>query len=308
MGIKIEALRLFIEVAELGNISDAAAKLGRTPSAVSMALKQLEENIGGALFESDRKSQLTALGAFVLETARDEVRRFDRTVAAMRAYATNTIGRLDVACVPSVASHLLPRIIARFIADRPGIVLDLRDTDSRTVQVAVEREQVDIGIAGRPGGRGPIRFETLFRDRFVLVCGIDNPLAKRRGILKWQDLEGQIFIQNGAAEALNSAPYHSISAHAKLMVRNNTSLLALVRSNVGVTLLPRLSVPSGDRGLKALAVADERLCREVGILTRNGSALSPAATAFTALLRETLPVDIGEDPFGRRRAESADGH
>ena len=56
-------LRCFATVARSGNLADAGDKLGRTPSAVSMMLKQFEEHLGAPLFESERKSKLTALGA-----------------------------------------------------------------------------------------------------------------------------------------------------------------------------------------------------------------------------------------------------
>ena len=80
MTIKIEMLRCFVIVAELGNISDAGERLGRTPSAISMTLKQLEENLGSPLFESDRKNRLTALGRFTLTEARREVDNFTRCI------------------------------------------------------------------------------------------------------------------------------------------------------------------------------------------------------------------------------------
>ena len=64
--MKLELLRVFAVTAGQGSLSLAAAQLGRTPSAVSMALAQLEGHIGGSLFESDRKNRLTPLGLLVL--------------------------------------------------------------------------------------------------------------------------------------------------------------------------------------------------------------------------------------------------
>ena len=73
MAIKIEMLRNFVAVAELGNLNDAAERLGRTASAVSMSLKQLEDHLGAPLFETDRKNRLTALGQFTFAEGRREV-------------------------------------------------------------------------------------------------------------------------------------------------------------------------------------------------------------------------------------------
>lgn len=68
--VELEMLRTFVALAEAGNISDAAKRLFRTASAISMTLKQLEQEVGGELFETDRKNRLTPLGAFMLETGR----------------------------------------------------------------------------------------------------------------------------------------------------------------------------------------------------------------------------------------------
>ena len=67
MAIKLEMLRVFRTVAEQGTLTGASAVFGRTPSAVSMMLKQLEDHIGAPLFETDRKNRLTPLGQLVLE-------------------------------------------------------------------------------------------------------------------------------------------------------------------------------------------------------------------------------------------------
>jgi DNA-binding transcriptional LysR family regulator len=77
MAIKIEMLRCFTTVARHGSLSDAAEALDRTPSAVSMMLKQFEDHIGAPLFETARKSRLTPIGALIFEEARREVTHFE---------------------------------------------------------------------------------------------------------------------------------------------------------------------------------------------------------------------------------------
>ncbi|MDH3233239.1 MAG: LysR family transcriptional regulator, partial [Alphaproteobacteria bacterium] len=133
MVISVAALRTFVVVAEAGNIVEAADTLGRTPSAISMTLKQLEDHLGRPLFEGDRKANLTALGTYVLEKARREVEHFGQTVGAIESYARNEIGQVFVACVPSFATLALPDVIKGFLANFPGIELDVRDMDSQSV-------------------------------------------------------------------------------------------------------------------------------------------------------------------------------
>ena len=83
MAIKIEMLRCFATVVKHGSLSEAADALGRTPSAVSMMLKQFEDHIGAPLFETARKSRLTPVGDLIYEEARREVTHFENTVTAM---------------------------------------------------------------------------------------------------------------------------------------------------------------------------------------------------------------------------------
>jgi len=165
--IKLEALRVFVTVADLGNIRDASDRLGRTASAISMTLKQIEEEIGGPLFETDRKNSLTALGSFMLETGREQIRSFDKAIGTIKDFAQDRIGHLSIASVPSVAANLIPALLPPFVASRPGVAIELFDIDSRNVRMMVETGQADLGIAGAPRPGAPIYFRPLFRDRFI---------------------------------------------------------------------------------------------------------------------------------------------
>ncbi|MGI9416603.1 MAG: LysR family transcriptional regulator, partial [Geminicoccaceae bacterium] len=129
MAIKIDMLRYFVAVAESGNLADAADKLGRTPSAVSMMLKQFEDHLGAALFESERKSRLTALGTFTLDQATRELDHFERIVAAIEHFSRAKAGFVSIAAVPSVAEAILPSAVHDFLRDHPGVQIDIRDMD-----------------------------------------------------------------------------------------------------------------------------------------------------------------------------------
>ncbi len=198
--IKLETLRIFVTVAEAGNIKDAAERVCRTASAVSMSLKLLEQEVGGSLFETDRKDNLTALGNFVFKTGRMQVQNYDQAIGKIRAFADNRIGRLALASVPSVAANLVPVLLPDFVAAKPGVEIELFDLDSRNVRRFVESGQADIGISGKPASTNMVSFEPLFRDRFKLVCSSELPLAKLERPLDWSDIEQETLVINGASE------------------------------------------------------------------------------------------------------------
>ena len=131
--IKMEMLRCFVTVARSGNLGDAAETLGRTPSAVSMMLKQFEEHLGHPLFQSDRKNKLTPLGRFAFDEACREVAHFERTIAVISNFAKAKSGLVRMAAVPSVAGSILPIAINRFLSANPDVTLDVRDMDSASI-------------------------------------------------------------------------------------------------------------------------------------------------------------------------------
>ena len=288
--VKLETIRTFVAVAEAGNIRDAAERLCRTASAVSMTLKQLERQVGGELFSTDRKSMLTPLGAYLLEAGRLQIQSYDSTVSRIQAYARNQIGRLALASVPSVAANLVPALLPRFVRDRPGIEIELLDMDSRNVSRFVESGQADLGIAGRPQSNALVDFEPLFRDRFQVVCSAECALARIGGPVPWEELEGENLILNGASEKINSPNYRALSRKATMQVRNVTSLLALAKANFGATLLPALTAVNLPDGVAALDLADEDVWRVVGLLSRRNAVPSPVAAAFRLYVLDETPA------------------
>jgi len=287
--IKLEALRVFVTVAEAGNIKDAAGQLCRTASAISMTLKQLEDQIGGALFETDRKNDLTTLGRFLLETGQVQIHNYDRAISKIHAFAQNKIGRLSLASVPSVAANFVPTLLPGFISERPGIEIELFDYDSRNVRRMVETGQADIGISGKPASGNLVSFEPLFRDRFKVICSATSKLGKIDRQIEWSDLEGETLIVNGASEKIASPAYRNFSEKASFTVRNVTSLVALAKADLGITLLPALSTIDLPQGTLALDFADQDLERIVGLLIRQSGTPSPVTIAFRNYLLDQLP-------------------
>lgn len=287
MAIKIEMLRCFVAVARSGKLADAADALGRTPSAVSMMLKQFEDHLGAPLFVSERKSKLTALGAFALEEASRELDHFERTVTSIRSFARSEAGLVRVAAVPSVAAAILPGVTRDYLGRRPGVRIDIRDMDSAGVIRELERERVDLGLATGAGASAELEREALFSDAFGLICRPDHPLAEAESPLSWAALAPWPFIANGLCRHIEDARFGAIVEASPLMVRNTTSLLAMVRADVGVTVLPRLAVGEGERDLRFLPLGDPLARRRIDVLRRAHTELSPAAESFVEAVRAT---------------------
>lgn len=286
--IKLESLRVFAAVAETGTLAQAARHLGRTPAALSMALKQLEGDLGGALFEGERKSRLTPFGRFALEEARRALSSFDESLLAMSRYARAEDALVRLASVPSLASSVLPTAIARYRASRPRGYVELRDMDSEAVMASLLRGEVDLGFGSLRMSHPEIASRLLLEDRFGVVCRPDHVLCSLGRPLAWGDLEGHDFLANGLIRQLSVAALEQTAAGSNLLVYNTSSLLAFVRQGFGITLLPELAVPAADPKLSFLELEDQSARRGLHIMKRADKPLSPGAAAFESLLADSL--------------------
>lgn len=288
MAIKIEMLRCFCAVVEHGSLNDAAQQLARTPSAVSMMLKQFEEHVGAALFETARKARLTPLGEMIYSEARREIDHFGRTVSAIEGLSRAEEGQVRLAVTPSVATVILPAVIRRFRRDHPKVRIDMRDMDSAAVQREMEAERADIGLGSVAGGPNFDR-KLLFADPFGVVCAPEEPLALRGEPVAWADLVERDFITHGLCHLIEDVEFDPILDAAAMSVPNTASLLALVRGGVGLTLLPRRAVPEDDPRLVFLPLAQSNAQRHLYLVSQPRRLLPPAAQAFLAALEAERP-------------------
>jgi len=278
-------MRSFVAVVEAGGVRAAADQIGRTSSAVSMTLKQLEDDIGAPLFEGDRKSSLTHVGRAVLEEARAVIAHYDRACAAITTFAGDFVGRCDVASVPSVAVTLLPRAISRVRGSGLPFDIHVRDIDSSAILAAVENGAVEIGFCVLAGKRVDVAFAPLFREPLDLVCPIDHQLAGSKRALTWARLADEPLILNGSAAALGMPEIDRLAARSKLVASNVNSNLAMVEAGLGVTILPRLCRWKCGYAVRFLPLADDRVNRTVGWITQEGRTLQPAAQKLLDCVR-----------------------
>ena len=212
----------------------------------------------------------------------------------MQAFVRNQTGRVDLACVPSVAVSILPRVLLEFRAKYPGVEIDVHDADSPTVVEAVETGKVGLGVASIRREQPDLRFEPLFKDALGIVCRADDPLAQRRGPISWDMLHERTLLGNGISGLIDSTQFAKLISEAPITVYNVLSLLALIRAGVGITVLPRLSLPASESDLAFVPLTDPLARRQVGLLSRTSEVASPAMEAFSRELRRTVAAVADE--------------
>jgi len=277
MAIKIETLRCFCTVAQTGNLIEAADRLGRTQSAISMTLKQLEDHLGKKLFEGERKNRLSPLGQQVFEMALKQVRQFDQSVLDIEAAANAEHGLLRIVSVPSVAAQVFPRVLEHLTRRFPGLKIELRDTDTQQVLDTLVEGKADIGIASGHHALNGVRVFPLLEDRFGLVCASDHPLATRPGAPRLDDLAEVPFIRNALCDLIRSHRFHEVIAGADVTVHNTHSLITMVRTGGWVTVLPQTVAEFIPEATVFRPVADLTDRRQVCLYVSERSRFQPIA-------------------------------
>ena len=290
----LKAFRVFVAVADAGGIKGAAEKLGRTPSAVSMTLKALEESLGAPLFQAERKARLTTFGEVVLDEARELLHHFGTACATMQSFARNQIGRCDVASVTSVSIAFIPPAIARVQQTFPQFGVHVRQMESKSAANAILDGVADIAFATLLPKPDELNFEPLFKDAFDIVCAESDPLAQETGPLPWSALRSRPFIYNDSFTAIQAPEVLEASERATMWIGSVFALLAAVREGLGVSILPRLCRVQGAQGLRFIPVDDPEAYRTVGLLSKKDRRQLPGtrrfANAVLDIIRERADV------------------
>lgn len=286
--IKIEMLRCFGAVAQAGNLADAAIRLGRTQSALSMTLKQLEDHLGQRLFENERKNRLTPLGQEVFRLAQQQLRQFDSAIDAIETAAAAPQGLLRIASIPSASSLLLPATIAGLTLRHPSLNIELRDMDTGMVIDAILQGQADLGVvSGRPSLNG-VHQTTLFGDAFGLLCSVNHELAQRRDPPQIEEVFSSSFIRNNLCSQIDVPEVRDAISQAKITVHNTHSLVAMVRTGKWTTILPDTVARTMPNELMFRPIAGLTEKRSVSLLTRARTQFPEYVDKFTEIIKHCV--------------------
>jgi DNA-binding transcriptional LysR family regulator len=288
VAIKLDMLRVFRTVAEQGTLNGAADILGRTPSAISMMLAQLESELGAPLFETERKNRLSQLGELVLDESVRATDTFARSADAIRRHVTSAAGTVRIAAVPSATVTLLPAAIAAFRRNRPQVRLEISDVDSASVRRRIRFHEADIGIVTgteRDGTDGT----RILRDRLSIVHHEGGAIAKRVQAdgerLSWALLDLEPMISNPLCGLVAHASVAAKIEDCQLEARNTTALLTFVREGLGATILPESVMAIRPPGVVFTTPEDPVSLRELQMIKNPDRRLSPVAEAFWRILQ-----------------------
>ncbi len=306
--VNLKLLQTFLLVAELGSFRIAAEKSFRSPSAVSAQVRQLEEQLGVALFHrTTRTVHLTGEGQQLLDCARRALLEVEEGLRKILESADVRRGRVALSCSPTIAETRLARVLAAFEKDYPGVDISVRELTSSSLFESVRNREVDFGI-GPKIETSEFHFEPIFEDPlFALVPRRFITTAKRS--ISLATLTNMPLLLLNSATALRGMLDEAMrERHLALTTRYEftqaQTLISMATSGLGAAILPKVALPQRvSASTQVLRIVSPSLARQVSVITVRGQKLSPASLRLVQLLHQLLP-----DPDERQRPRSPSKH
>ena len=293
MRVDYLGLEAFVAIADYGSFQRAAEALNLSQAALSHRLRKIEEDLGSALLtRSSREVSLTAIGQGLLPEARALLKSLQDAYDSVRSGAQRQARRLAFACVPTIATSVLPAVLGRMTRDRPDVAFEVLDIPVDRISGAVRSGEAEFGVTIVSAELSDLRLRPLVDEDYRLFVPADHVLA-RRDRVTLDDLEGlklaRIRSQSRNRQLLDAAfgPARD-RIRWQFEVQNAAMALRLVGAQVALTILPESAIAMAPRQVVAIPFQGVRLQRTVGVVSRRGVPMTGNAQALLDLIEQEM--------------------
>jgi DNA-binding transcriptional LysR family regulator len=292
MALNLHHLRIFAAVAELRGFSRAAAALRVSQPAVSKAVRQLERQVGVPLVErAGRASHLTTAGEQLAARARELFGVETVAEEELRALRGLEAGSLRVGASTTIATYLLPPILARFHEAHPAIVLRVTSANTRSITRALLERRLDIALVEGPVEHPRIERRRWRSDELVLIAPPDHRLVRRRKVSAHELVPERFVVReqgSGTRDVAERAlAKHGVHPVAALQLGSTEAVKQAVAAGLGLAIVSRYAA-ADQLSLGRIALVPLRgveLKRTLAELRLEGRKPSAPAAAFGEFMR-----------------------
>ncbi len=284
-------MQAFVTLAEKSNFADAAEKLFITQPALSTAIKNMEEQLGGKLFaRSTRKVQLTPEGFEFLPIATRLIQDWEIAVADLQSKFSMQKGSLAIAAMPSFAESILPKYLNEYRLAFPDIKLRVLDIVMEDVIKSVEEGRAELGFVFEPEQRVNVEFVPIMRDSFIVTMKPSHPLANATQLCMQDVIDYPLVTMNtgstvrlwidNAYTAYGKSP-NIIAETFQLGTLGQLLNQSTQDLELAIGIVPQLCQQQMERkGLNCTALKEPLLKRDVGLVMPIRKPLSTAALSM----------------------------
>ena len=290
-GITLKQLKYADALARYGHFGRAAEASNISQPALSVQIRELESSLGLPVFErSARAVRLTGFGEEFHTRARVILGLVDDLADLARASQDLLVGRLRIGVIPTIAPYLLPKVLSKLSQAHPEVDVQIRETVTPRLVDELAAGQLDTAILALPVGEASLEEVPLISEAMVLVrkhTDADAPVPSA------EDLCGMrlLLLEEGHCFRDQTLAFCNIAGGGRRDGLDGSSLSTLVQmvgSGIGVTLIPEMAVPVETRSapVSIARFPDPQPGRTVGMVWRKSSALAGPLRGIAQLVAD----------------------
>lgn len=288
--LSLRQLRAFLTVAQETTMTRAASRLHLTPSALSMLVRSMEDELGFRLFDrTTRRLVLTAAGQQLLPTVREVFDSLEQGIDAVRTAQEVRASLLVVATSPLLASALVPEVIASYRQQYPQVRVRLVDAPVESLPALVREGGADLAVCTASSDVSDLAAIRLYSDPLMLVCPAGHPLAGQREVA-WQALRDEPLVMMRPGSGLRSLVDKALARGSAVPppaheVSQVATALGLVAAGEGIAILPSYAITRARTAHQEIALVTVPLVspvvrRDIVALTRVADQLPAGCEGF----------------------------
>jgi DNA-binding transcriptional LysR family regulator len=281
--MQLRQLEYFQMVCKLKSMRKTADCLNVSQPSISVAIKNLEEELGVSLIErNSKKFQLTKEGSIFLKRANEILERVQYSVEEMTDYRSDQIGTIKIGITPIVGAMIFPEIFERFHTQYPHFKATFIEEGSLVIRELLEKGEIDLGMLIIPSNLTGLEKLTITVEP-IHVCFSSHHRLRGCLSIPFEELKNEPFIlfkedTYSRQMVLAECEKHHIVPDVVFSTRQVETIIGLAEAGTGVSLLPERIIRkhpniSSCRLAKPMSI-------EIGIAWNSNRYLSKASKAF----------------------------
>lgn len=307
----LRQLTVFEAVARHLHFTRAAEALGTTQPSVSMQIKQLEDNLGVALFEQiGKRIHLTEAGREMYEYCREISRQLAAAETTLERLKGVRGGKLRLAIAPT-AKYFVPQLLAQFSQQYPGVVMDVSVASHESLLAQVEDNECDLVVMTSPPSEPALVAVSFLTEPLVAIVPPNHALATAHAVTPTRLVQEPMLMREPASETRQLIEQffgeRDLNISVGMTANSNETIKQGVQAGLGVAIVPLHSVIYEREAGQLAVVSVESMALQVDwyLVHRREKRFSCVAEAFRGFIlqeaRRSLTASVQDTtPSGKQ--------
>ena len=294
MDLTLRQLEIFASVARARSFTRAASELVLSQPVISRTIGELEHKLRTQLLtRTTRSVELTEAGAEFLDVTTEILGSYRRGLDRFAAYQAGERRQVTVAVLPSIAAVVLPTALRSYLAEHPGVQIQVADGINTQVLELLRTGEADLAITEAGPASAGLRVEHLLDDPFVAVLPLGHRLAAEDTV-RWSDFADESFIAFSPDSSIRRLADIGLAqsgprARPELETRTVAAAGGMIAAGLGVSAMPELVLPLlAATPVLTRPLAEPVVTRKIAVHLRTGERCPAAVRRLVEHIRQAL--------------------